>query len=369
MNNKLLDYIKTARSGGMTDGQIKEELLTVGWKLPEIEESLKDSNTREIESVKVEESSSGFKMIVFVVFAVLFAAFSFYVLDKMFNWGIMSGKEAAVQDQVRVQSAVNSSSTAAAGNDISGSAKLLSIPKDYKLITAQFSPDGKKSLCTAESGNQTFILTGNSTSTGYDAVSSCKFGGNGDHFACVALKNNKLLVVLDGQEGKLYDSLVKNPVFSPSGEEYAYFAKSGISLFLVFNGKEDQIPFRSIEELVFSSDEKHFAYSASVLASSTSSVTSTASAKEESVWKAVVLDGEQKTFYADVSLMTFSPDGKHFAYAAVKNGKKILVLDDKEIDIGGEIYAGPKFSNDGKSVGYGAVTDNEVWWKTEAVNY
>ncbi|MFA5746713.1 MAG: hypothetical protein WC926_01390 [Candidatus Paceibacterota bacterium] len=89
MDKKLLEYIKAARANGMTDGRIKEELLSVGWQLPDIEKALEDSNTREIESVKVERSSSGFKTVVFIIWAFLFLVLAVYVLDKIFNWGIM----------------------------------------------------------------------------------------------------------------------------------------------------------------------------------------------------------------------------------------------------------------------------------------
>jgi WD40 repeat protein len=176
-------------------------------------------------------------------------------------------------------------------------------------------------------------------------------------------------VISGEQESKPYDSLVKNPVFSSNGEKVAYFAKSGKSVFLVLGGEESQIPFQSIGESVFSFDGNHFAYSASV--STTASVTSTAGTTTVVVpartGKLVVLDGQEKALYQDVFGIAFSSDGNHLAYIAAKDGKKILVLDDREMDTDGEVYAGPQFSDDGKRVSYGAVINNEVWWKTEAV--
>jgi Tol biopolymer transport system component len=69
----------------------------------------------------------------------------------------------------------------------------------------------------------------------------------------------------------------------------------------------------------------------------------------------------------------FSPDGRHLAYRARKNGKRFVVLADREASVvkEGPVHDAvwqPVFSTDGKHVAYGAVVDNGIWWKVETVD-
>ncbi|MCK5085705.1 PD40 domain-containing protein, partial [Candidatus Parcubacteria bacterium] len=44
----------------------------------------------------------------------------------------------------------------------------------------------------------------------------------------------------------------------------------------------------------------------------------------------VVINGRENKLYEEISNLTFSPDGKHFAYIAKESDKYFIVLDDKE---------------------------------------
>lgn len=90
MEKKILEYIRSARSVGMTDTKIREELAAVGWTPAETEAALRESNEKVIRAVKVEKSSPAFRILVLVIWAALFFFLSFFILDRLFGWGMMN---------------------------------------------------------------------------------------------------------------------------------------------------------------------------------------------------------------------------------------------------------------------------------------
>lgn len=110
MNARLLDYITTCRVAGMTDGQIREELLKVGWKPAVIEEGLRGAGTPPpAVKAKKPKDRSPIKIVMIAVLALLLmggAVFGFYALDEQMGWGILGPKaveQSQPQDQVQSQ--------------------------------------------------------------------------------------------------------------------------------------------------------------------------------------------------------------------------------------------------------------------------
>ena len=68
------------------------------------------------------------------------------------------------------------------------------------------------------------------------------------------------MVIIDGKEGKQYDSIGSNIIFSPDSKDLIYWAKSGDKHLVVINEKEEKHIILSGQVLSFSPDGKHFAY-------------------------------------------------------------------------------------------------------------
>jgi hypothetical protein len=76
------------------------------------------------------------------------------------------------------------------------------------------------------------------------------------------VNGDKILVVVDGKEGKEYDGIgVGTLTFSPDSKHIAYVAKRGDKVFVVVDGKEGK-EYDGILEgtLTFSPNSKHVAY-------------------------------------------------------------------------------------------------------------
>jgi|GEM_PF-6130439 len=84
----------------------------------------------------------------------------------------------------------------------------------------------------------------------------------------------------------------------------------------------------------------------------------------------IVVDGNEGPLFDKIVSPLFSPDGNFLVYRARKNEERFLVVSDLKGKIVRQhatydMVFQPFFSDDGKSVGYGALVGNELWWKVE----
>ncbi len=78
----------------------------------------------------------------------------------------------------------------------------------------------------------------------------------------MAQKGQKWLVVIDGQEGPVYDEISQvGRIFSPDGKRVAYPAKKGRKWLVVMDGREES-EYDGIDQVVFSPDGKRVIYGA-----------------------------------------------------------------------------------------------------------
>jgi len=104
--------------------------------------------------------------------------------------------------------------------------------------------------------------------------------------------------------------------FSPRSDRIAFVIhKTGLKKAIVIDGQEsaefDEIrPLGGKQSVLFSDDSKRFAYAA----------------RRETTWL-VVTDGKEGPAMQSVEDPAFSPDGSTIAYAAMKDGKPVLVID------------------------------------------
>ena len=128
---------------------------------------------------------------------------------------------------------------------------------------------------------------------------------------CETPSTNESFVIVDGQQGKVYDE-TRNPGFSPDSKRLAYVARSGNKHFVVVDGKAG----KGYDKIKMFSD----------------SVGSLASARPNPTF-----DFESRNSTSEI----FSPDSKRIVYVACSGGKYFVVTDGEE---------GPSF-DDIKSVG------------------
>jgi hypothetical protein len=196
------------------------------------------------------------------------------------------------------------------------------------------------------------------------------------------------------KEGALYDE-IRNPVFSQDSKALAYLAKKGADDYLVLNGKAERIPkgeypwppvirpdnkgvgliivgqkgaflhqaflndgsqgspYKECANLTYSRDGKHLAYVA---------------IKNEKF--TIVVNGKEGPFFDRTISPQFSPDGEFLVYRARQDGKRFVVVADVNGTIirqhpGYERVFETAFTEDGKSVAYGAKDGKQLWWKVE----
>ncbi|MBU1102136.1 hypothetical protein KJ853_00570 [Patescibacteria group bacterium] len=212
----------------------------------------------------------------------------------------------------------------------------------------------------------------------YDSIGEPIFSPDSKHFAFVAEKERKYSIVVDGKEGKFYD-VVTAPIFSPDSQNLAYIAqpdKNNEKEFVVLNDNEGKLydgiirrqgdllgKAQNFRAITFSFDSSQIAYAA-----------------EEAKKQFVVVNGKESNFsinaavYGAIDPVIFSPDGKNTAYAVNSDsGKEIFVIvNNKKGKIyqttGNWFYAinagvwNLNFTSDNKSVYYGIKSGNELWW-------
>jgi len=192
------------------------------------------------------------------------------------------------------------------------------------VVDILFSPDGKRFACVAlrEDGKKLALFLDGVESKGYDAFhqENRYFGPFGRSVAFSVRDGGVFKVVRDGVESKGYSGGASPPVFSPDGKRIAYIAfpepKPSTRLLVVVDGKEgplyDGIDKRSP---LFSPDSRKCVYMAK---------------KGERF--VVVVDGVESPEFESISAPVFSPDGSKLAYFGEREGVDSLNLNGKKIE-------------------------------------
>jgi len=196
------------------------------------------------------------------------------------------------------------------------------------------------------------------------------------------------------QEGAMYRE-ISNVAFSNDGSVLVYIAKKDGKTFLVMNGREEQIPdgeypwapvvrpdakgagiiivglngaflhqafyddktkagrYKECADLTYNADGKLHAYVA---------------IKNEKF--TIVVNGKEGPFFDRTISPQFSPDGNYLVYRARQDGKRFVVVADTNGTIirqhpGYERVFETTFTEDGKSVAYGAKDGKQLLWKVE----
>lgn len=217
--------------------------------------------------------------------------------------------------------------------------------KKYGNIVAilRFSLDSKHLAYTAGSKDRKYYAVADETESKlYDGVYFPTFSPDGNRFAFIAkigpIENQKSTVVVEGKEGKYYDSIVDSFEFSPDSNHIGYEVhQNNQEDFIVIDQKEDS-KYDNVGNLIFSPDSKRYAYRAT---------------KDNKVF--VVLDGQEGNKYDGINSLLFSSDGKQLVYKAKKliNGqeKGVLVRNGKESQLFDDVFP-LDFSPDSTKLAY-----------------
>jgi WD40 repeat protein len=189
----------------------------------------------------------------------------------------------------------------------------------------------------------------------YDVIERLVVGDDGDVSYC-ALKGGKRLLVLNDKEEPLPKGVLPElPVIRPDkkGVGLLLGSEGKISLHQAFYNTEKGKKYDEAANLTYSRDGRFYAYAA----------------RNGENWF-VVVNGKEGPAYDRVVSPRFSPDGKFLGYRARKGGKRFVVVADtngktvKEHPAYEQVFD-VHFTPDGSSVAYGVKDGNQLIWKVE----
>jgi hypothetical protein len=219
-------------------------------------------------------------------------------------------------------------------------------PEADEATELQFSADGKRVgyiLAWNQPGSATKVyraVTDGTMGQPYYQISELAFSPVSKHVAYRALRGTPLnpqidcVVVLDGKEWKNYSRIPPGTLrFSPASNLPAFIAWRGRAPLVVLDGVEGP----AADQLHFSPDGKRVALSF-----------------HSNNKSGILVDGKEwKLYDGTLANITFSPDGRHFAYTviAISSPKFMVVVDGKE----GPVYEAVRdfqFGADGSRFAY-----------------
>ncbi len=220
-----------------------------------------------------------------------------------------------------------------------------------------FSPDSSRLAYEARRGKKWFVMLDGEEGPSYDGIVYFRFSPDSERFSYrawkekgILLKRREEFLIVDGRKFGPYQQFsVYGPRVSPDGKRFAFSARdrrTGAEV-VVIDGKEEPTPFEWVSHLSFSRDSKRLAYTGSL------------------GWPpecpyATVVDGERITGYDSCYSLVFSPDSKHIAYVAEKEGRHFVVVDGHVGRPYEDIWWRPEFSADSSRVAYAAAKNGRM---------
>ena len=215
-----------------------------------------------------------------------------------------------------------------------------------------FSPDGKRFAYVKQVPGGFAAVIDGKVGRAYDNIGVFQFSPDSTHYFYVGQRNSAFLVY-DGQEMPGEDSNgVSNFVFSQTGGRFAYLARSGQAGLarMVIDGKPSP-PFKGglvAHSMSFSQDGKHYAYATTVGYPPSQIVRDGVAANVPSLVNFTTRTGPP---HIDFPPLFFSGDGTRLVWAWPKSdgvSKDVISIDGQEIMHGYSTYEFPEFSPDSK---------------------
>ncbi len=216
------------------------------------------------------------------------------------------------------------------------------------------SPDGSRCVYWTRDGETWTPVIDSKSRPECDRVGLVRFSPDSARLAYVSSRSGKATLVVDDRPAVECTS-VHSFVFSPDGKRYAARIQRDAGEFVVVDGREHG-PYamgdpHELEEPLFSPDGAQVAWAALRWEGPNSPHRWVACLDE--------VDGPE---FDLVTGLTFSPDGKHFAYTGRNFDRgDSLVLDGQAERLGDTIQR-IDFASSGLSVGVGVVRGREILW-------
>jgi Tol biopolymer transport system component len=217
-----------------------------------------------------------------------------------------------------------------------------------------FSPNSLRLAYRAMSDGMARVVVDGQSQPAYDSVAgiSLSFSPDSQRIAYEAVRKGQHVVVIDGKEALQCNPLKAGPGFSPDSKRWAAAIaadpadSSSNKTCVALDGKIGPIYEAAFSgDMRFSPDSKHFAFAAM-----------------HGKQAVVVIDGAEKPPVDDIGAHTliFSPDSAHYAFAAMSGADQVVVYDLKSLKAWQAIQAGtPLFSPDSKHLAYVGEEDNK----------
>jgi len=233
-------------------------------------------------------------------------------------------------------------------------------PDSFQLV---FSESGRGVGYVASMGGKFHVVHNQKRGKGYASVGNIVLSNDGRRVAYRARIDDKWRMVVDGTEGKSYDSIL-SPTFSPDGQHVVYQAKEGEKWYVVVDNMPNEGTIASYTTPEFNSDSTLVAF---VEAAATNSemrlIVSDLKFNKQSIKTSIgdllfvtskdrtriaaaqVVDNKfriidfkfnnpdavhEGPLFDVIELLTLSNDGSALSYCALKDKKRLILLDNKE---------------------------------------
>jgi formylglycine-generating enzyme required for sulfatase activity/WD40 repeat protein len=244
---------------------------------------------------------------------------------------------------------------------------------------SEFSDDGCHIACLIKKGEKQLVALDGKLGPEFDEVEYLSISPDGTRVAYWAKRAGKGYVVIDHRIGPQYDTLesISYPTkiaFSSDGKRMAYLVAKGEKKFLVIDGKPEP-EFDEVSAFTFSPDGKRFGYKVRTgdeyrfvvdgklgpKAATYGGLTFSPDGRRLAcgiTWghgeQYYIVDGVKEQGYDRTENFVFSPDGKHYAYAARpdKDADYVVVVDGKPKWPGYDAVDDVTFSPDGRRLAY-----------------
>lgn len=249
----------------------------------------------------------------------------------------------------------------------------------------KFSETGKGVAYVVQKGDKVSVVHNRSRGKAYASVGALVLSPDGQRIAFAALVDGKWCMVVDGKEGRSYDELLA-PQFSPDGRHVAYQAKAGGKWYIVVDNNQNTGTPASYTAPEFSSDSSLIVYLEAAESNSdmklfVSDLAFRQQAVKKSIGDLLFTTNRTKTrvaatqvvanklrvidfsfakpdivhegpLYDVIERLVVGDDGKSVAYCALKDGKRLVVLNGREESLPkGLLPELPVIRPDGKGVG------------------
>lgn len=185
--------------------------------------------------------------------------------------------------------------------------------KDLRLL---FASNGKREIYRVQKDDKWVVIIDGQESAAYDYVENATFSSDGTLFAYSGTINGQAVVILENTvQQQVYDA-IKEILFNANGNALGYVAeKDGYSV-VVLNGQESKhypeiAPLETssgTRYIIFSPDGESIAYKV---------------VDDQGAY--IVINGQAGTIYDDITSFVFAQDGT-YTYQAESNGQPVTVV-------------------------------------------